>query len=62
MTYKDYFLQANFNEVWKTLRDTYQEAEETHPSLLCCISSCVGNGRGHSIPFLMMTLIKSARE
>ena len=31
MTYQDYFRQADFNEVWKTLRDTYQEPEEPHP-------------------------------
>ena len=31
MTYQDYFRQADFNEVWKILRDTYQEPEETQP-------------------------------
>lgn len=31
MTYLEYFKQADFAEVWKTLRDIYQEPEETHP-------------------------------
>lgn len=31
MTYKEYYQRADFNEVWKTLRDTYQEPEETRP-------------------------------
>lgn len=31
MTYQDYFRQAEFNEVWKTLHDVYGESEDTRP-------------------------------
>jgi len=31
MTYQEYFRQAEFNEVWKTLRDVYGESEDTKP-------------------------------
>lgn len=31
MTYQEYFRQADFNEVWKTLHDVLGEPEETRP-------------------------------
>lgn len=31
MKYQEYFKQSDFAEVWKILRDTYQELEETRP-------------------------------
>lgn len=31
MTYQEYFRQADFTEVWKTLHDTYKETKETRP-------------------------------
>lgn len=31
MTYKEYFKQSDFSEVWKTLCETYKEPEESRP-------------------------------
>lgn len=31
MTYKDFFRQSDFDEVWRTLRDVYHENEESRP-------------------------------
>ena len=31
MTYKEYFIRAEFDEVWRTLREVYGESDDSRP-------------------------------
>ena len=52
MTYQEYFSQAEFNEVWKTLRNIYGESEDSRPLYQALFESVskMKNDKSHSAP------------
>jgi len=52
MTYQEYFRQAEFNEVWRTLRDVYGESEDSRPLYQAVLESVceMEDDKSHSAP------------